>query len=161
MSRTVHPSRRQPLRGSLLRAGVGGAAAVLLLTACGGEDPEPSSAATSAAEQGSAGEDATEFCAQAGDIDARVDAALSDLEGDVSLADGFTRLAEELRGIQAPEAIVADWTALADGLDRVAAAVGTVDLTDLDSLEALDQAASGLDGPSDNVDRYLEDECGI
>jgi hypothetical protein len=158
MSRTVRTT--QPSRTALFRVGVGGAAAVLLLTACGG-DPDPSSAATSAAEQGSAGEDATEFCAQAAGIDERVDAALADGEDDPSLSEAFRQIATDLRGIEPPTAIAADWTAMAAGLDRMADAFGQVDVTDLGSLEALEQAEGDLTEAGDRVDDYLGDECGI
>jgi hypothetical protein len=154
MSRTV----RRTL--DLVRIGVGGAAAVVLLAACGGGDSGADSAATSAAEGTAAGEDA-DFCASAAGIDERVDTALSDAEGDPSLADAFREIADDLRGIEAPAAIAADWTALSAGLDRMAEAFGQVDISDLDSLEALDQAEGDLTTVSGTVDDYLSDECGI
>jgi hypothetical protein len=164
--RTPHLFRRDRFGMELLRVGVAGGAAAVLLTACGGGDSgSDSAAATSAAaqdEETAPTGEVADFCAQAGAIDDRVDAALNDLEGDdASVVDGFRQLATEFRGVQAPEAITADWTAMADGLDRMADAFQDVDFTDLDSLDALDQAESGLTGPSDNVDQYLEDECGI
>jgi hypothetical protein len=96
-------------------------------------------------------------------IDQRVDAALSDLEGDdPSVTDAFRQIATELRGIEAPDAIRSDWEAMAAGLDRMADAFAGIDsITDLDSLEALDRAEGGLTAAGRNVDEYLADECGL
>ncbi|SDZ18102.1 hypothetical protein SAMN05660209_04938 [Geodermatophilus africanus] len=160
MTRTVHLAP--------IRVGVAGAAAVVLLTACGGGGSEADSAttppATGQSEEGTtASEGAADFCAQAAGIDQRVDAALSDLEGDdPSVTDAFRQIATELRGIDAPDAIRSDWEAMAAGLDRMADAFAGVDsLTDLDSIEALDQAEGDLTTASTNVDAYLSDECGL
>jgi hypothetical protein len=154
MSRTV----RRTL--DLFRVGVGGAAVVVLLAACGGGDPEADApAAAPAAGESSAG--TADFCATAAGIDERVDSALSDAEGDPSLADAFREIADDVRGIEAPAAIAADWTAMVAGLDRMADAFGEVDISDLDSLEALDQAEGDLTEVSANVDQYLSDECGL
>jgi hypothetical protein len=144
----------------------GGAAAVVLLAACGGGSSDADSAATTAAagqsEEGTAPtEDAGDFCAQAAGIDERVDSALAEAEGDPSLTDAFREIAADLRGIEAPAAIAADWQAMVAGLDRMADAFSQVDITDLDSLEALDQAEGNLTEAGDNVDQYLSDECGI
>ena len=150
------------------RVGVACAAAVVLLAACGGGSSEAGSATTTPA-AGQSGEGtaasggAADFCAQAAGIDQRVDAALSDLEGnDPSVPDAFRQIATELRGIDAPDAIRSDWEAMAAGLDRMADAFAGVDsITDLDSLEALDQAEGDLTKAGRNVDDYLADECGL
>jgi ABC-type glycerol-3-phosphate transport system substrate-binding protein len=161
MSRTVRTL-------DLFRTGLAGAAAVVLLTACGGGGSEAGSAtATPAAGQSGEGtaaaDGAADFCAQAAGIDQRVDSALSDLEGDdPSVTDAFRQIATELRGIEAPDAISSDWEAMAAGLDRMADAfAGIDDITDLDSLEALDRAEGDLTTASTNVDAYLSDECGL
>jgi hypothetical protein len=145
----------------LLHVGIGGAAAVVLLTACGGGGSDTDSAAPPAAAQSEEGTATDDFCAQATGIDERVDSALADLEGDVSLTDAFRQIADDLRTIEAPAAIASDWAALAAGLDRMADAFGQVDITDLDSLEALEQAEGDLSTAGDSVDDYLRDECGI
>jgi hypothetical protein len=150
----------------LFRVGVGGAAAVVLLAACGGGAPEADSSATTAAtgqrEEGAAATaGAADFCSQAAGVDERVDSALADVQGDPSLTDAFHEMADDLRGIEAPAAIASDWNAMVAGLDRMADAFGQVDVTDLDSLEALDQAEGDLTTASDNVDQFLSDECGI
>jgi hypothetical protein len=161
MSRTSHPARAS------CRTALAGAAVAVLLTACGGDDATDDVAAGSAGSSASATGDGTtaasgDFCGQAAGIDERVDAALSDVEGDdPSVADAFRRLATELRGLDAPEAISADWAALSTGLDRMAQAFTDLDLTDPDTLDALDRAEGELSTASSNVETYLRDECGI
>jgi hypothetical protein len=150
----------------LVRVGLAGGAAAVLLTACGGGSGEADSTTTPAAEQSEEGtaptEDVADFCSRAADLDDRVDAALSDREGDdASVAEAFRQIATELRGIEAPEAISADWSAMAAGLDRMADAFGDVDVTDSGSLEALDRAEGDLTTASAHVDDYLGDQCGI
>jgi hypothetical protein len=149
---------------TLLRAGVAGvagAAAVVLLTACGGDGRGGERGAAAAPEDTSASA-AGDFCSQAGDIDERVDAALSDLDdGDTSLSDAFSQIATELRGISAPAAITSDWEAMAAGLDRMADALADFDITDLDSLDSLDDAEGDLTTSSERVEAYLSDECGL
>ena len=117
---------------------------------------ESEAAGTSAA----GGQD--DFCTQAAGIDERVDTALSDLEADdPSVAEAFGQVATELRGIEPPEAIASDWEALAGGLDDMATAFADFDLTDPDTLAALEAAEGELTSASDNVETYLRDECGI
>ncbi len=155
MTRTL---RRDP---HLFRVGVAGAAAVVLLAACGGGDGSgagsPEATQATAAEEGTTGD----FCDRAAGIDERVDAALDDMEGDPSIADAFRQIADDLRAIEAPEPIAADWESMAAGLDRMADAFGQVDVTDLDSLEVLEQAEGDLTEAGNRVDDYLGDECGI
>jgi hypothetical protein len=158
MSRTARPSVSRRL------AGTAGAAAVVALTACGGpgdgsetQAPAPTASRTAAQADG-----VTDFCDQAAGIDDRVDAALSGLDGgNPSIADAFRRLAGQLRGIDAPEPITTAWAELSAGLDRMADAFADVDITDLDSLEALDQAQGDVTTASTEVENYLDDECGL
>ena len=128
---------------------------------CGGEDPTSSDAAadTSAAASDTASD--TAFCDQASGIDDRVDAAVADLDGAGSMPEAFRRLAEELRAIEAPASLAADWATMAGGLDGMADALADVDLTDLSTLEALDAAEGDLSDASTHVETYLHDECGI
>jgi hypothetical protein len=164
MSRTVRTT------GNLCRAGAAAAAAALLLTACGGSD-DGGSASGSTDTPAAAGADASEtpaasgaadFCAQAEGIDQRVEDALAGLDDDdPSVADAFRQISVELRDIEAPAAISEDWTALSAGLDRMADAFADLDITDLDSLDSLDQAEGDLTTASDHVDQYLSDECGL
>jgi hypothetical protein len=140
------------------------AGAVLVsLAACGGGGGygNDSSAASDepAASSSSGGSD---FCAQAAGLDQRVEQALSDVEGDdPSVRDAFAQIAEELRGMDPPEQIASDWDAMAAGLDRMAQAFADFDITDPDSLSALEDAEGNLSTASTNVEDYLRDECGI
>ena len=141
-------------------------AVLVSLAACGGGDDDATSSAST-----SAGADATEsaaasggsdFCTQAAGIDQRVESARSDLEGDdPSVADAFGQIAEELRAMDPPEQIASDWDAMAAGLDRMAEAFADFDITDPDSLTALEEAEGDLSTASANVETYLRDECGI
>jgi hypothetical protein len=154
MSPTVFPTRTP------FRAAVAGAAVAVLLTACGGDDGGTGSGSPGTAR--AAGDSTADgFCSEAADLDERVDAALSDLDGgDASVVDAFRQIAIELRGISAPAEIRADWTAMAAGLDRMADAFADVDITDLDSLDSLDDAEGDLTEASTRVEDYLDSECG-
>jgi hypothetical protein len=160
-------SRRVRRTVTACRAHLAGAAAVVLLAACGGGGSEADSSATGSAAQPDAGEtaagsDEADFCTQAAGIDERVDEALADLEGnDPSVAEAFRQIAEELRAIQAPDEIAADWNALAGGLDRLSESFADFDVTDPESLAAMEKAEGDLSRASTNVENYLRDECGI
>ena len=164
-ARSARPSALA--RAALARAALAGAAVAVLLAGCGGYDSPGDSAADSAGSSTSAAAEGTsaasgDFCTQAATLDERVDAALSDLQGDdPSVADAFRQLSTELRGLEPPEAISADWEALSSGLDRMAQAFADLDLTDPDSLAGLDAAEGELSTASSNVEGYLRDECGI
>jgi hypothetical protein len=150
------------------RAGVAAAAAVVLLAACGGDGGDPGEAAgaaspaatTTAGSATASGEE--DFCAQAAGLDERVDEALAGIgDDDPSVTDAFRQVAEEVRVVEAPAPIAADWEALAGGLDRMADAFTDLDVTDPESLTALEDAEGRLSTAGDNVDAYLRDECGI
>jgi hypothetical protein len=148
------------------RAGVAGAAtAVLLLAACGDDGGNGAgSSPTEGAGQGEATETSggDDFCTQAAGLEERVDSALSDLEGeDPSVPDAFRQIARELRAIDAPDPIASDWDAMAGGLDRMANAFADFDITDPDSVGALEDVEGELSTASTNVENYLRDECGI
>ena len=149
----------------LCRSGLAAAVATVLLTACGGDDADPASAPaeTSASAESTADGSgaADDFCARAEDLDQRVETALDESDGDGSLPDVFRRLAEEMRSITAPEAIAADWDTMRTGLDRMADAVADLDISDADSVAALEEAGRGLETASDDVETYLCEECGI
>ena len=143
-----------------------GTAAVLLLTACGGEDSgsDASSSASAAGTDAEAagGSGGGDFCDRAAGIEQRVESAMADLdEESPSVPDAFTQVAEELRAIEPPDAIASDWEAMAAGLDRMAEAFADFDITDADSLAAVEEAEGDLSAASTNVEDYLRDECGI
>ena len=164
------------------RGVVAAAAAVLLLAACGGDGGDSTgdaaqtaggsgspgaaespggSGSPGAAETGTApgGQD---FCAQAAGLDDRVEEALAGLgDDDPSVRDAFSQVAAELRAVEAPAPIASDWDALAGGLDRMADALGDLDVTDPGSLTALEDVEGELSTASANVETYLRDECGI
>jgi hypothetical protein len=149
-------------------AGLVGLSCVVLLAACGGTDggstadaPATGASVSTSPADGSAAAGDDEFCTRAAGLDERVDTALSESADDASLPGAFRQLAEELRAIAAPDAIADDWTTMHTGLDRMADALSDADLTDPDSLEALDAAEGDLDGASDRVQTYLREECGI
>jgi hypothetical protein len=147
--------------GNACRAVLGGAVLVLLAACGGGDDDGGTAAGTDAAESATAS-DGSDFCTQAAGIDQRVESAMSDLEGDdPSVQDAFRQIAEELRAIDAPEAIASDWDAMAGGLDRMAEAFADFDITDADSLAALEEAEGNLTSAGTRVETYLRDECGI
>ena len=163
MLRTLHRSVRP------WSCALSGAAVLVLLTACGGTggyggSDAGSSASTVESEaadtSAAAGQD--KFCSQAAEIDKRVESALSDLANDdPSVADAFTKVADELRAIQPPDEIASDWNALSAGLDRMSGAFADFDITDPDTLAALEGAEDDLTTASDNVETYLRDKCGI
>jgi hypothetical protein len=142
------------------RAGVAAAGVVLLLAGCGSGDSRSGAAGTQAAESTTPPGDA-DFCDQAAAIDDKVDAAVSDLGNDASIPDVLRELTVELRAIEAPAPIAADWETLAGGLERMADAIADGDITDPRTLDALDAAERDLSGAGDRVDTYLREECGI
>jgi hypothetical protein len=153
MSSTPHRSVRT------WSAALAGAAVLVLVGACGDGGSSAGSRAGSEAAETSAAAGQDEFCSQAAGIEKRVESALSNLaDADPSVAEAFQQVAAELRDIQPPDAIASDWEALAAGVDELAAAF---DITDSDSLAALEAAEGDLTKASDNVEAYLRDECGI
>jgi len=144
---------------TVCRTSVAGAAAVVLLAACGGDGgSSTANADSSAAETDTA---SGEFCDRAGDIDERVNEVLSQLDDGSSVPEAIHATADELRAIEAPAAISDDWTALVDGLDQIADALADLDLTDGESVAALEDIGNRLDTASTNVENYLDEECGI
>jgi hypothetical protein len=161
-TRRTAPDRPSEVVMSPVRASLLGAAAAVLLAGCGsgGYGSDSSSTTDAATATGTAAD--SEFCARAADIDQRVEDGLDKLDDeDSSVADAFRQLAEELRGLDAPDAISSEVAAMADGLDRMAEAFDGIDITDPETLTALDDAEGNLSEASDKVDAFLSDECGI
>jgi hypothetical protein len=154
MSGTVRRNR------TASRAGVAAAGVVLLLAGCGSGNSPSGAAGTPAAETTAPPGDA-DFCDQAAAIDDRVEEAVSDLGDDASIPDVLRELTVELRAIEAPAPIAADWETMAGGLERMADAIADGDITDPTTLDALDAAEGDLSEAGDRVDTYLRDECGI
>jgi hypothetical protein len=148
------------------RTGLSVAAAVVLLSACGGSDEGSSASSSSEATASESSADAagSQFCTEAAGIQEKVGASF-DEQDPASLGQALQEGAAEIRGIEPPAEIAADWNALADGLDQIAAAFAEVDLTDPAAQQALGQKIAELQGPLDtastNVETYLRDECGL
>ena len=142
------------------RAGAAAAGVILLLAGCGGGDSGSGAAATTDTTT-TAPSDVSDFCDQAADLDGRVDAAVEDLGDDASIPDAFRELTAQLRAIEAPAPIAADWETMAGGLERMADAIADGDITDPSTIDALAAAEGDLSGASARVDTYLRDECGM
>jgi hypothetical protein len=150
------------------RTGIAVAAAVVLLAACGSDDDGSSSQAsgtpTETTESGAPEED-SEFCRDASTIQQRVDATLTDQSDPTALPQTLQAAAEEIRSIEPPDEIAAEWEALAGGVEQIAAALSTVDFDDPDALatfqEQIGRIQADLGTASTDVQRYLTEQCGI
>ena len=156
---------RRPLAAG--RTGLSVAAALVLLTACGGSD-EGSSASgtpTGAAGSSSAGAAGSEFCTQAASIQERLGATANAVSEPAELPQVLRQAAHEIRAIDAPAEIEADWNALADGAQRFSEAIAGIDFRDPNALATLEQQLTPLQEElhtaSTDVADYLRDDCGI
>jgi hypothetical protein len=155
---------------STCRSGLSVAAALVLLTACGGSD-EGGSDAASPSETGSAtSEDPadsanSQFCTDAASIQERVSSTLNDQTNPAALPQALQQAATEIREVEPPAEISADWTALANGVEQIATAFGEIDFNDPNALATFQQQVGQLQGElssaSTNVENYLREECGI
>jgi hypothetical protein len=151
------------------RTGLSVAAAVVLLSACGGSDEDSSasstSEATSSASESSAEAAGSEFCTQAAVIQERVGATLTDQTDPTALPGVLQQAATEIRAVEPPEEIAADWNALADGVEQIAGAFGSIDFNDPNAVatfqQQIGQLQTELATASTNVETYLRDECGL
>lgn len=168
-------TRRRPFRSALTAV-----AAVALLTACGGGGGEDDSAASSSSSPASSsssapGSGAPEtappppelpagFCTDAAGILQRLQAGFSNTDPSAA-AQGLQQAADEMRALAAPEEIAADWTALADGAERLAGAYAVVDFNDPESRQTFEQDVTEIQQslltPGARVEGYLQNECGI
>jgi hypothetical protein len=150
------------------RTGIAVAAAVVLLSACGSDDdPSSSQAGETSAEatESSAPEEDSEFCTQASTIQDRVDATLNGQTDPTALPQALEAAAAEIRAIEPPDEIAADWEALAGGVEQIAAAFGDIDFNDPNALaqfqQQIGQLQTELGTASTNVQNYLSEECGL
>jgi len=156
---------------TVCRDGLAVTAAAVLLTACGGSDEDTSSSSSAAEETSSSASETTaagadsEFCTDAAAIQERVTSTFTDQSDPAALPAALQEAATAVRDVEPPEEIAADWAALADGIDQVAAAFANVDFNDPNAATAFQQEIAPLQqqlaGPSANVEAYLRDECGI
>ena len=144
------------------------AAAVVLLAACGSDGDGSSSSQASETSTEAAGTSApeeSEFCMEASTIQQRVDSTLTDQSDPTALPQTLEAAAEEIRAIEPPDEIAADWEALAGGIEQIADALGSLDFSDPNALatfqEEIGQLQADLGSASTNVQNYLSEECGI
>ena len=144
-------------------------AAAVLLSACTGSDEGSAASGSSTASSSASGSSAapsagSEFCTRAGSIQQRVASTFTESDP-AQLGALLQEGAAEVRETEPPAEIAADWAALADGLEQVAASFAGVDLGDPASRQALGRRIAELQGPlntaSTNVENYLRDECGL
>ena len=145
-----------------------GVAAVVLVSACGaseegGPDSAPDSAAGSATAESSAEAADARFCADAAELQERLTSTLSDQTDPAALPQALQQAAAEIREVEAPAEIAADWTALADGVEQMATAFASTNPDDPSALAALQQQLGQLQGKlataSTNVEDYLSTQC--
>jgi hypothetical protein len=155
---------------TVCRNGLAVTAAAVLLTACGGsgDDEESSSGSgetTSSASESSADAADSEFCTEAAAIQERVGSTFNDQSDLANLPQALTEAADEVRQVEPPAEIASDWAALADGIDQIAAAIGSVNFNDPNAAATFEQQVAPLQqelaGASANVSSYLQDECGL
>jgi hypothetical protein len=151
------------------RHGLTVAAAVVLLSACGGsgkdDSASSSSTARSSASETSADAAGSEFCTKAAAVEANVSSAVTDQSDPASIPRALQAAVAQIRAIDPPSEIASDWSALADGVEQLAAAFASVNLSDQGAVASFEQKASELEtrlsGASANVERYLTDRCGL
>jgi hypothetical protein len=153
------------------RDGLAVTAAALLLTACGGSDDDTSSSSesagetTSSASESSAAAADSEFCTDAASIQERVTATFNAQSDPAALPQALQEAATAVRDVEPPEEIAADWATLADGIDRIAQALATIDPNDPNALATLQTELAELQqdvgAASASVSAYLRDECGL
>jgi ABC-type glycerol-3-phosphate transport system substrate-binding protein len=139
------------------RTGVAVVAAGALLTACGGSTDEASPSSSS-----SAGSD---FCTEAAAIQERVSSTLGDEVDLAKLPPALEQAAAEIRAVEPPEEIAADWATFADGVERIGAAIASVDLDDPNASTTFQREVAPLQQQlvpaSTNVATYLREQCGL
>ena len=159
---------------TVCRSGLSVAAAVVLLTACGGSDGEDSassesSASTSSAAESSAAESGgasdSEFCTEAADLQERISSTFTGQSDPNTLPTVLSAAADQIRELEPPAELAADWTTFGDGIEQVAAAASAVDFNDPNAVAGFQQEIAGLQAgfgeAFTNVDTYLSEECGI
>ena len=155
---------------TVCRNGLTVTAAAVLLTACGGSGDDEASSSSSSSETTSASESSadaagSEFCTEAAAIQERVGSTFDDQSDPAGLPQALTQAAEDVRQVEPPAEIASDWAALADGIDQIAAAIGSVDFSDPNAAATFEQQVAPLQqelaGASANVSSYLQNECGL
>jgi hypothetical protein len=149
------------------RTGLSVAAALVLLTACGGSGNENNSSpaagdSASSAPETSSGASSSQFCTEAAAVQEKVGSSISGGSEPERLPDVLTAAATEIRAIEAPEAISADWASFAEGIEQIAAAA-RIDFNDQAAVATFQQKANALQQKYGtaftNVENYLREEC--
>ncbi|MGY1680688.1 hypothetical protein [Geodermatophilus sp. SYSU D01176] len=159
----------------LLRRALAGAAAVVLLTACGGSGGDEPAAASgtpapatssSAPSSGTAAPDpaAEEFCGE-------MTTAFTELQGTLGaaspeeVAGRLPEVVTRLEQVAAPAEVAGDWTALLDGLRRLADTAGTLDLGTPEGQQAYADAeariGAELGEAQSGLTDYVVANCGL
>jgi hypothetical protein len=145
------------------------AAALVLLTACGG--PEEDDAASSPSEEPTTGASETtapaassEFCTQAGGIQARIAATFGGQTDRTLLPEVLQEAAREIRAVDPPPELASDWSAFADGVEQIAAAA-QIDFDDPAAVASFQQQAAAAQQQYGtafgSVTTYLTEQCGL
>jgi hypothetical protein len=154
---------------TVCRQGLPVVAAVVLLTACGGsgnnDSASSSSKASSSASETKADAAGSEFCTKAAAVESNVGSAVTDQSDPASIPKALQQAVAEIRAIDPPNEISADWKALADGVEQLAAAFADVNFGDQAAVATFEQKAADLEsklsGASANVEKYLSEKCGL
>jgi hypothetical protein len=141
------------------RTGIAVAAAGVLLTACSGSGDDEASSSESASSAGS------DFCTEAAAIQERVSSTLGEQADLDRLPQALQQAAAEIRDVEPPQEIAADWATFADGIEQIAAAIAKVDVDDPNASETFQREVAPLQQQlvpaSTNVSAYLREECGL
>ena len=139
------------------------AAGGVLLTACGGSGEDAASSSASPSPSSSA--PGSDFCTEAAAIQERVSSTLGDEADITKLPPALEQAAAEIRAVEPPEEIAADWATFADGVEQIAAAIASVDVDDPNASETFQREVAPLQQQlvpaSTNVATYLREECGL
>jgi hypothetical protein len=158
---------------SLCRSGLAAAAAVVLLTACGGSDEAPSASETSSPSTSSSASETTEnsapqadseFCTEAAAIQERISASFLGQTDQSNLGEIFQQASDEVRALEPPADLAADWEQFAAGIQAIADA-SNIDFTDQAAVAQWQQAVTQIQEQYGtafaNVESYLATECGL
>jgi hypothetical protein len=158
------------LTSNLVRTGLAGAAALALLTACGGgsdnssassssASTSTSSAATSTA-SGPTGADAA-FCQQVGQLVTQLAALQAAQPAQVPAM--VQQLVTNFGAVTPPAAVQSDWQTLGSGLQQLATAVGSIDVSTAAGqaqLAQIEQQATAAAAPAQgNISAWVLSNC--
>jgi hypothetical protein len=146
-------------------------AAVVLLAGCGGSGSTASASSTTAAASSHAASSSaplarTPFCQESTKTLTELAPAFTSSESDpTKLGAILQKAAAQVRAIQPPAAIAADWKTLADSLDQFASSYSGVDPRNPASASAFAARNTTLMGSlsaaAGHVETYLSTNCGL